>query len=88
MAEQSEIVEGSWADDKESDISYNWVTKMSDIQLIEQGINVLEFAEKISKRNPDMEFRVRNIGFIIITYHTQIFPSERREHFKQEIKKS
>ncbi|KAL4437915.1 hypothetical protein ABPG74_001086 [Tetrahymena malaccensis] len=58
MAEKSELVEGSWSDDKDSDISYSWVTKMSDIQLIEQGINILEFSDKISKRNPDMEFRL------------------------------
>jgi len=32
---------------------------MEDIQLIEQGIHVLEFAEKYAKRNPDMEFRVK-----------------------------
>lgn len=58
MAEQADIVEGSWSDETESDISFGWVTKMSDIQLIEQGINILEFADKISKRNPDMEFRL------------------------------
>lgn len=57
---ETEIVEGAWCCDGESsDISYKWVTKMEDIQQIEQGIHVLEFAEKYAKRNPDMEFRVR-----------------------------
>jgi len=44
------------------DISYQWVIKNEELKLIEEGIAFDDFAEAITQRNLEMEFRVSNIN--------------------------
>lgn len=54
-SKQPPLIEGP---DPDKDISYSWVLKNAELNLIEQGIFFDELAEAISERNLDMEFRV------------------------------
>ena len=50
------LVEGP---EPENDISYQWVSKNEELKLIEEGIPFDDFAEAITQRNLEMEFRVK-----------------------------
>ncbi|EGR34841.1 protein-tyrosine phosphatase protein, putative [Ichthyophthirius multifiliis] len=55
---KGKLIQGSWSQQTEKDISYQWVQKMPDIELIEKGISILKFQESFQKRNTEMEFRL------------------------------
>ena len=42
------------------DLSYEVLMKSDDLKLIEAGISLEDFASSLSKRNLEMEFRVKN----------------------------
>ncbi|KAL4473957.1 hypothetical protein ABPG72_000319 [Tetrahymena utriculariae] len=52
---QPPIIEGKEPD---SDLSYEWVNQMQEINKLEKGIPIFNFAEGIKDRKQDMEFRV------------------------------
>lgn len=42
-----------------NDYSYEWVQGNSDLKAIERGIRLTQFSDEMSKRDLEMEFRVR-----------------------------
>ncbi len=43
------------------DVSYDWIQKNPDLNSLEKGIPIVQFAEEMKKKNIEMEFRVREI---------------------------
>ena len=41
-----------------NDFSYEWVQGFEDLKNLEKAIKITSFSEEISKRDPEMEFRV------------------------------
>lgn len=56
LQENNSIVEKQ---EPSSDISIQWINKNEDLQSLEEGIPLVNFSENISKRNKEMEFRVK-----------------------------